>query len=239
MFWDSEMGVYWAASKLTKADAGRYMDPDTGQNLSRNLCGSGLCADGCNSRSFAANNPWTAEPVCMKNGTVKFFNETKRLTAQYNPKELTIDKKVTVHGWNPETKEAIVGEEGGQRMGYSYYAKHRAQMNDVQSNPMYKDSGMSGANPLYKGRQLGRTKYDDLKTYQPGRPVYGNITLDPYQPGQPVFGNYSVRAYRPGRPVFGNITFEGAEHMRDVQNMRVKGRYPISVRQKMWLPANF
>jgi len=38
----------------------------------------------------------------------------------------------------------------GGRFGYAYYAKHRANMNDVQSNPMYKDNANQGNNPFYE-----------------------------------------------------------------------------------------
>ena len=31
-------------------------------------------------------------------------------------------------------------------------AKHKANMSNVQSNPMYKDRGMQGTNPLYEGK---------------------------------------------------------------------------------------
>jgi hypothetical protein len=214
MFWDSETGFYCAASKLTKADAGRsrcavYMDPDTGQNLSRTRCDSGMCADGSSMRAFEANSPWTAEPVCMKKGTVKFFNETKGFVVSglentvevlFNPKEYTL-RKVTVRGWNPEKKEEIVGEEGGRHT--PFHNKYRPQMNAAQNNPMYQDSGMSGENPLYERK--GR----------PGRTVYSNI---------------SFRTYRPGRPVFGNITFEGAEHMSGMKVMEVRKSQLRSIR---------
>ena len=216
MFWDAETGFYCAVSKLTKADCGRsssYMDPDTGQELSRHVWGSGHCSDGSNARSFEGNNPWTGEPVCMKKGTVKFFNETKgfgfvvegdTVAAQFNPKEYTL-RKVIVRGWNPEKKEGIIGEarkeEGGRHTPFHNKRttdvtgeielpagrKHRGQMNDVQSNPLYRDSGMSGVNPMYQGSEL---------------------------------------RHRPGRTVYGNITFEA-------------GRYATDKVQKHWLPANF
>ena len=40
-------------------------------------------------------------------------------------------------------------------------------MSEVLNNPLYEESNMSGANPLYSG-QGGK--------WRPGRPVYGNIT---------------------------------------------------------------
>jgi YD repeat-containing protein len=50
------------------------MDPGTGQTLGRD---GSLASGGCNDRSFAFNNPWTGEPLSMKKGTVKFFNDAK------------------------------------------------------------------------------------------------------------------------------------------------------------------
>ncbi len=50
------------------------MDPGTGQTLGRD---GSLACGGRNDRAFAGNNPWTGEPVAMKKGTVKFFNDAK------------------------------------------------------------------------------------------------------------------------------------------------------------------
>ncbi len=50
------------------------MDPGTGQTLGRT---GSLACGGQSSRAFADNNPWTGEPVAMKKGTVKFFNDAK------------------------------------------------------------------------------------------------------------------------------------------------------------------
>ena len=50
------------------------MDPGTGQTLGHT---GGLASGGQNDRAFANNNPWTSEPLAMKKGTVKFFNDAK------------------------------------------------------------------------------------------------------------------------------------------------------------------
>jgi YD repeat-containing protein len=66
--WDAETGLYSGQSYA--------MDPGTGQTLGRDgrLAGGGQNENG---RAFADNNPWTGEPVAMKKGTVKFFNDAK------------------------------------------------------------------------------------------------------------------------------------------------------------------
>ena len=50
------------------------MDPSTGQTLGRD---GTMASGGQSDRAFESNNPWTGNPVEMKKGTVKFFNEAK------------------------------------------------------------------------------------------------------------------------------------------------------------------
>ncbi|MEY2407490.1 MAG: hypothetical protein QOF48_160 [Verrucomicrobiota bacterium] len=206
MYWDPETGLYRAASKLTKADSGRatggsYMDPRIGQYFTRNTCGAGAC-DGQGPRTAFDNNPWSpsgrglksahlivsgcpgGSPCAMKNGTVKFFNESKGFACMtggggdtveviFNPKEYTL-RKVTVRGWNPEKKEEIVGESSGGRCdGHNNRTTDVTgeidlpsgrEMSHAANNPLYEACG-SSSNPLSRARPI---------TYRPGRPVFGN-----------------------------------------------------------------
>jgi hypothetical protein len=64
-------------TSLQNNDAGGYFEPQTGRAVRGKV--KTIRDMGGSSRSFGDNNPWSGgpSPVCMKNGTVKFFNEAK------------------------------------------------------------------------------------------------------------------------------------------------------------------
>ncbi len=139
-----------------------------------------------------------------------------RVQAQYNPKEVGVDKsKVIVRGWDPEKKELFEGrvlkkEEGGRHTPFHNRTSfgillggHGGCDEDVVSP---RDSG--------SGLATGRR-------WRPGRPVYGNITFE----GAELRGHRDVGGYRlygPGQSHWGSARLKTHHDvaMNSIRNMK-------------------
>lgn len=222
MIWDGDTGLYLETAKLSKADAGRcaaiYYDPNTGKELTH-VHGDPHVDQKDGTRwdrmagNFANGNPWSAKVVEKATSGLKDTLKTQvrmagggggggiggsggPATAQYNPKEIGIDKsvpwqksksgqlavyfnpkelsvrKVTVRGWNPEKKEAIIGnakkEEGGRHT--PFHNKYRPQF-------FLRTTDVTGEIELESGREMVACPNSNGRLYGPGAAHWGSARL--------------------------------------------------------------
>ena len=67
----------------------------------------------------------------------------------------------------------IVGSIAGKK-GYEAYVRHQGEMNEVQNNPLYEDSGRNGFNPFYGVSQVFKTSFRNLKASLSSRNLNAN-----------------------------------------------------------------
>jgi hypothetical protein len=144
---------------------GRYMTRDRGKNENWNFEGGGTL------RTFAGDNPWSRRGGSSRKPDELVFNvinprAARQVEVMFNPKEYTITKKVTVRGWNPEKKEAIVAKEEGGRHT-PFHNKDRPQF-------YYRPATVTGEIELPAGREMTTGMDVEYRLYGPGQAHWGS-----------------------------------------------------------------